>query len=106
VSAEFDAASYLLNVFAGNSQTGTVGTQLKNSLATRATRDGVAQAGITISYSDNGAGGSFTAPSGATNSNGVLMTAYTLPSTAETVTISATSTGYPSITFTETATAS
>ena len=82
VSAEFDAASYLLNAYAGNNQTGTVGTQLKNGLAARATRDGSAQAGITISYSDNGAGGSFTVPSGSTNSNGVLTTAYTLPATA------------------------
>ena len=106
VSAEFDAASYLLNAYAGNNQTGTVGTQLKNGLAARATRDGSAQAGITISYSDNGAGGSFTVPSGSTNSNGVLTTAYTLPATATTVTISVTSAGYPSVSFSETATAS
>ena len=105
VNAEFDAADYLLNVFAGNNQSGTVGTQLKNSLAAKLTRDGVAQPGVTISYSDNGAGGSFTVSNGASNSNGVLTTAYTLPASAKTVTITATSVGYPVATFNETATA-
>ncbi len=104
VTAEFASASELLSVFAGNNQTGTIGTQLKNSIAARATRDGSPQAGVTISYTDNGAGGSFTVTSGAANSNGVLATAYTLPSTAKAVTITATSAGYPATTFSETAT--
>jgi hypothetical protein len=105
VTAEFDAASYLMSAFAGNSQTGTVGTQLKNSLAARATKDGSPQAGIAISYSDGGAGGTFSVTSGSSNSNGVVQTAYTLPATAETVTITATSAGYPAATFMESATA-
>ncbi len=106
VTAEFDAASYLLSVFAGNNQTGTVGTQLKNTLAAQATRDGNPVAGITINYSDGGVGGTFSVTSGTTNSNGVLTTSYTLPATAKTVTITASSAGYPVATFNETATAS
>jgi hypothetical protein len=105
VTADFDAASEVLSVYAGNNQTGTVSTQLKNSLAARATRDGSPVAGIAISYSDGGAGGSFSVASGTTNSNGVVSTSYTLPSAAKTVTIAATSTGYPAVTFAETATA-
>ncbi len=105
VTSEFDAASELLSVFAGNNQSGTVGTQLKNTLAAQATRDGNPVAGMTISFSDAGAGGSFSAASGTSNSNGVASTSYTLPSTAKTVTITATSAGYSSTTFSETATA-
>jgi hypothetical protein len=105
VTADFDAANYLMSVFAGNNQTGTVGTQLKNSIAARCTRDGNPDAGAAMTFSDNGAGGSFTVTSGAANSNGVLSTMYTLPSTAKTVTITATSAEYPPVTFTETATA-
>jgi hypothetical protein len=106
VTAEFDSPSFLLGVFAGNNQTGTIGTELKNDLAARATRDGNPQAGTTVTYSDNGAGGSFTVASGTTNSNGVLTTAYTLPGTAGTVTITASSAGYPVGSFSETATGS
>jgi parallel beta helix pectate lyase-like protein len=105
VTAEFDSASELLSVFAGNNQTGTIGMQLKNTLAARATRDGNPVAGITISYSDGGAGGSFSVTSGTSNTNGVVTSAYTLPSSAKTVTITAAGAEYLPTTFTATATA-
>jgi len=58
---------------------------------------------VNVTFSDGGAGGSFGTPVAVTGSNGTASTTYTLPSTAKTVTISATSSGYASATFTETA---
>src|SRR5207245_1748910 len=88
---------------AGNNQSGGVGTTLPTALAVLASSNGSPVAGLSVTFSDGGAGGSFGSPVATTDSNGTASTTYTLPSTAKTVTISATSSGYTSATFTETA---
>jgi hypothetical protein len=99
------AGSDVLSVAGGNNQSGPVGTKLAKSLEAKATINGVATAGVPVTFSDGGVGGTFGNPSGVTGSSGTIFTTYTLPSTAQTVTITATSAGYTSAVFTETATA-
>jgi len=92
-----------LTATAGNNQTGGTGTVLPTALTVLASSNGNPVAGVSVAFSDGGAGGSFGTPVAITGSNGTASTTYTLPSTAKTVTISATSSGYTSATFTETA---
>jgi hypothetical protein len=92
-----------LTATAGNNQTGGTGTVLPTALTVLASSNGNPVAGVSVTFSDGGAGGSFGTPVAITGSNGTASTTYTLPSTAKTVTISATSSGYTSATFTETA---
>jgi hypothetical protein len=96
-----------LTATGGNNQIGTTGSVLPTSLTAQATNlnGGAPEAGVSVTFNDNGAGGSFGTPTAITDSNGNATTTYTLPATAKTVTISATSSGYQSATFTETATA-
>lgn len=100
------AANDVLAVNGGNNQTGATGTTLPTALSVLATINGTPAAGVSVSFSDGGAGGSFGTPTATTNSSGIATTTYTLPSTAKTVAINATSSGYTTATFTETATAS
>ena len=95
-----------LAVNGGNNQSGTTGTTLPTALSVLATQNGNPASGVSVTFSDGGAGGTFGTPVAVTNSNGIASTTYTLPSTAQTVTISATSTGYTPASFTETATTS
>jgi hypothetical protein len=97
------ADTLALNQDGGNNQTGGVGTTLPTALTVLATSDGSPVSGVSVAFSDGGAGGTFGTPSGTTGSNGTASTTYTLPSTAKTVTITASSSGYTSATFTETA---
>ena len=96
-----------LTATAGNNQSGNVGTVLPTALTVLASNlnSGIGNSGVTVNFSDGGAGGTFNPPAPVTGSNGTASTTYTLPSTTHTITISATSTGYQSATFTETATA-
>ena len=95
----------VLTVNGGNNQSGGVGTTLPTSLSVTATQNGNPVSGVSVTFSDGGAGGSFGSPVTITGSNGVASTTYTLPSTAQTITISAASSGYSAASFTETATA-
>jgi Bacterial Ig-like domain (group 1) len=95
----------VLTATSGSNQSGSTGTKLPLPLTTTATNNGTPVKGLKVTWSDNGAGGTFSQPTGATNSSGVVSTAYTLPATAQTVTITASATGYTSASFTETATA-
>ena len=88
----------------GNNQTGGTGTTLPTALTVEATSGGNPVAGVSVNFSDGGAGGTFGTPTAITDSNGMASTTYTLPATAQTITISATSSGYTSASFTETAT--
>jgi hypothetical protein len=88
---------------AGNNQNGSVGSTLPVALAVLASSDGSPVQGVSVTFSDGGAGGSFGTPTATTGSNGMASTTYTLPATAQTVTITASSSGYMSTTFTETA---
>jgi len=92
---------------AGNNQSGTAGTTLPTALTVLASNlnGGAPEPGVSVTFSDNGAGGTFGTPVATSNSSGNATTTYTLPATAQTVTISASSSGYPSASFTETATA-
>jgi hypothetical protein len=95
-----------LTATAGNNQSGFVNTTLPTALTVLASNlnSGVGNSGVTVNFSDGGAGGTFNPPSPVTGSNGTASTTYTLPTLPQTVTISATSTGYTSATFSETAT--
>lgn len=105
-SASFTEISAVqaLSATAGNNQSGPAGTTLPAALTVSATSNGTSVAGVTVTFSDGGAGGTFSNPTATTGSNGTASTTYTLPSNVETVTITATGSGYTSATFTETAT--
>jgi len=57
--------------------------------------------GVTVTFSDGGKKGTFGTPVAVTDSNGLASTTYTLPTTAQTLTVTASSAGYASATFTE-----
>ncbi|HEY1679452.1 MAG TPA: hypothetical protein VGG04_17180, partial [Candidatus Sulfotelmatobacter sp.] len=100
------AATQTLAVNGGNNQSGGVGTTLPTALSVLATINGNPASGVSVTFSDGGAGGTFGTPTATTNSSGIASSTYTLPATAKTVTINATATGYSTATFTETATSS
>jgi Bacterial Ig-like domain (group 1) len=97
------ASSLVLSTNGGNGQTGGVGSTLPNSLKVLATNNGVPVSGVSVNFSDGGVGGTFGNPNPITGSSGTASTTYTLPANAETVTITASSSGYGPATFTETA---
>ncbi len=90
----------------GNNQSASAGTTLPASLTITATNNGNAVSGLSVTFSDGGAGGKFGTPTVTTGTNGTASTTYTLPASAGTFTITATASGYTSATFTETATSS
>jgi hypothetical protein len=96
-----------LTVSSGNNQSGSVGTTLASPLKVLASNPytGAPYVGITVSFSDGGAGGSFSTPNAVTDSTGTATTNYTLPTTPKTITISASNPAYTTATFTETANA-
>ena len=98
-------ANLALSSTAGNNQTGNVGSTLPTALTVLATNlsTGNPSSGVTVNFSDGGAGGTFGTPSAITGTNGMASSTYTLPASAKTVTVTATSTGYTATTFTETA---
>jgi len=100
------APSLALSVNGGNNQTGSTGSLLPVPLTVLASNlnGGGAQSGVSVAFSDGGAGGTFGTPVATTDSNGIASTTYTLPTSAKTVTINATSAGYRSAVFTETST--
>jgi hypothetical protein len=93
-----------LSATAGNNQSAAPGTQLPTALTVLATnlQTGAPVQGVKVTFTDNGAGGTFSATTATTNSSGNASTEYTLPPTPATVTITATATGYAPATFTET----
>jgi hypothetical protein len=97
-------ATKTLSVNAGNNQTGQVSTKLPTALAVLATSGGNPVSGLSVTFNDAGAGGTFGTPTAITGSNGIASSTYTLPSTAKTITVTASATGYTSATFTETST--
>jgi hypothetical protein len=90
----------------GNNQSGNPGSVLPTALTVLASNisTGSPVSGVSVSFSDNGAGGKFGTPTAVTGSNGVATTTYTLPTIPQTVTITATGTGATPASFTETAT--
>lgn len=102
---ETSTVTKTLAVNGGNNQTGVSGTTLPTALTVLATNNGTAVSGVSVSFTD-GAGGTFSPNPAVSNSSGIASTSYTLPATAGTYTVTASSTGYSSATFTETATTS
>jgi hypothetical protein len=80
-----------LGVFSGANQTGIVGTVLASALIF-AVQDqyGNGVPGVSVNFSDNNAGGQFSANPVTTDSNGHASVFYTLPTMAKYVTITAT----------------
>ena len=86
----------------GNFQTGTVNTPITLAVQAVNAYTGANIAGVPVTFSDGGRGGTFNPATVTTNSAGVASTTYTLPKTAGVITITATSSGYVSTTLTET----
>ncbi|MGA8762619.1 MAG: hypothetical protein WB562_06990, partial [Candidatus Sulfotelmatobacter sp.] len=84
----------------GNNQTGPVSTQLPTALSVKvqdAHSYGVN--GVTVAFSDGGAGGRFSTPSPVTSGKGQASTNYTTPSATGVVHITATVSGLTPVTF-------
>jgi hypothetical protein len=94
----------ILTVTGGNNQTGAAGTTLPTALTAEATNNGTAVSGVSVTFKDNQAGGTFNPTVAVTNSSGIASTMYTLPTTAKTITVTAGAVGYTSTTFKETST--
>jgi hypothetical protein len=91
-------------VASGNNQNQAVKTTLKNALTVLVTDQyGSPVANVAVTFSDNGAGGSFSNLNPVyTDSTGTTWQAYTLPATAGTIKITATAAGIATpATFTE-----
>jgi len=99
-----NAATKTLTVNAGNNQSGQVSTTLPTALTVLATNNGSPVQGVSVTFNDGGKGGTFGTPTAITGSNGLASSTYTLPSTVQTITVTASATGYTSATFTETST--
>jgi hypothetical protein len=94
-----------LAISSGNNQSATIETALPAPLTLQAT-DAYSQTGIpgvTVTCKDGGADGTFSNPTGVTDSSGDFSTNYTFGVKARTVTITCTATGYVSAAFTATA---
>jgi hypothetical protein len=90
----------------GNNQSGNIGTKLPVNLSVQAVSPySGAVAGVTMTFSDGGAGGTFGSPTVTTDANGNASTSYTLPNNSGAVNITASSPNYLSASFTETAVA-
>jgi hypothetical protein len=87
----------------GNGQIGADGTTLPTALQITATNPytGAPISGVNVTFSDGGVGGTFSNPTGTTDVNGLASTTYTLPTKPQTVTITCTSSGYGTGTFSE-----
>jgi Putative Ig domain/Bacterial Ig-like domain (group 1) len=98
------AAGKVITVTGGNNQTGAAGTALPTALTVKATNNGTIVSGLSVTFKDNQAGGSFNPTTAITNSSGIASTIYTLPNSAKVITVTAGSVGYTSTTFKETST--
>jgi hypothetical protein len=89
----------------GNQQTGQVGTILATPLSVTVTDayHGAGLPGVTVNFSDGGSGGGFSDSSPVTNSSGVAVTNYTLPSQPGSYKITVSASGLTTAHFTETA---
>lgn len=92
-----------INPAAGNNQTGSAGTTLPVPITVVASNPytGSPIPGVTVTFSDGGKKGTFGSPTAVTDSTGQASSTYTLPNLPQTVTITVTSPGYTSATFTE-----
>jgi hypothetical protein len=88
---------------AGNNQTAPPQTPLPKPLTVKVTdANGFAVPGVTVTFTDNGAGGSFSPPSAVTNSLGKASTQYVTGANAGKISITASAPGVNSVNFKET----
>ena len=92
-----------LSTAGGNRQSGTVGTTLPVLLSVQAfNSSGVGVAGVGVSFSDGGKGGTFNPQNATTDNTGTATTAYTLPTKPQSLTITALASGYLQTSFSAT----
>ena len=94
-----------INASSGNNQTGPVQTPLNLSVQAASPYTGIGISGVPVTFSDGGKGGVFNPSIATTNSTGTATTIYTLPQTAGTYSLTATSPGYTTATLSEIAVA-
>ena len=92
-----------LNIVQGNNQTAHVHNKLpKNLIVSVTDQYGNGLAGLTVTFTDNGAGGTFSNPMPITGSTGQVSVTYTTPNVPGTVTINASYGSLSPVVFTET----
>ncbi len=93
-----------LTAVSGGNQSAAAFTPLANPIQIQATDpySGAGIAGVTVSFSDGGNGGVFNPSSAVTDNSGRVSTSYTVPKKAGSYTITASSPGLASASFTET----
>ncbi|MBW4612840.1 MAG: DUF4082 domain-containing protein [Desmonostoc vinosum HA7617-LM4] len=102
-------ATPTITKFSGDNQSGTVGTALANPLVVQVKNSaGNPQSGVTVNFAVTGGGGSVSPTSAVTNASGQASTTLTLgaapgATSPVTNTVSASASGYGSVTFTATA---
>jgi hypothetical protein len=89
-----------MTIVSGNSQSAEPATTLPNPLVVKVVdSNGFALSGVTVNFSDNGAGGTFSPQPATTGSNGFASTQYTTGPAAGKVTVTASSSGVSSVTL-------
>jgi hypothetical protein len=98
---------HYMSVISGANQSATVQTVLPQPIQIQAVQayTNTPFPGATVTFSDGGKGGVFNPPSATTDNNGFVTTSYTLPTKTGTYTLTASSTGFGDLNFTETGTA-
>jgi protocatechuate 3,4-dioxygenase beta subunit len=108
VESSVPGPAAIVAIVSGNNQSATVGTQLPQALTVVVTDQfGNPVPNVSVNFSDGGAGGTFNNPNpGVTGASGQVSQTYLLPTTAGTITITATASGVanPAV-FTETSAA-
>jgi len=94
-----------LKVWYGYGQTAKSGVTLPKALEVKAVNPytGAIQPNVTVTFTDNGAGGSFNPATAVTNASGVAATSYTLPGAPGTVKVTASANNFSPAVFSETA---
>lgn len=92
-----------INATGGSGQTAPAGTTLPLPLTVVASDPytGKLLSGVTVTFSDSGKKGTFSSPTAVTDGNGQAFTTYTLPALAQTLTITASASGYATASFSE-----
>ena len=89
-----------MKVVSGKNQSAPPNTQLPDPFVVKVVdASGLNEPGVTVTFTDNGAGGSFSVTSPVTDSRGRASTQYTTGPNAGTVTITASTTGVNSVNF-------
>jgi hypothetical protein len=105
MSGAFSAHAQSITIGGGNNQTGTVATTLSGSLTVKVkSRFGFAVSGVTVTFTPC-TGCTVTPASAVTNLGGNASTKLTFGTVAGTKQVTASATGYGTVTFTETAVA-